>query len=65
MKLLKYLIKKYRSGYCITHPAWYRQHWAPYLSLRSKFLYKLDALLQWTPLWNLGEYSLYIYEKPE
>ena len=60
----KYLIKKHRSGYCITHPAWYRHHWAPYLSLRSKFLYKLDSLLQWTPLWNLGEYSLYIYEKP-
>lgn len=61
----KDLIKKHRSGYCITHPAWYRHHWAPYQSVRSKFLYKFDAFLQWTPFWNLGEYSLYIYEKPE
>ena len=60
----KYLTKTHRSGYCITHPAWYRHHWAPYLSFRSKFLYKFDAFLQWTPFWNLGEYSLYIYEKP-
>ena len=45
----KQLIKKYRSGFCITHPAWYRHHWAPHLSFRSKLLYKLDSLLQWTP----------------
>ena len=61
----KQLIKKYRSGFCITHPAWYRHHWAPHLSFRSKLLYKLDSLLQWTPFWNLGEYSLYVYEKSE
>ncbi|MEJ6653224.1 MAG: class I SAM-dependent methyltransferase [Euryarchaeota archaeon] len=59
------LKKKLRLGYCITHPAWYRHHWAPYQSLRSKFLYALDSVLQWTPFWNLGEYSLYVYEKPE
>ncbi len=61
----KQLIKKHRSGHCITHPAWYRHHWAPHLSFRSKLLYKLDTLLQWTPFWNLGEYSLYVYEKSE
>tara|TARA_B100001093_G_scaffold388694_1_gene374826 strand:- start:4036 stop:4836 length:801 start_codon:yes stop_codon:yes gene_type:complete len=54
-----------RIGYCITHPAWYRHHWAPFQSLRSRFFYSLDSLLQWTPFWNMGEYSLYIYEKPE
>lgn len=59
------LVKKYRRGYCIAHPAWYRHHWAPSKSVRSKFLYKFDAFLQWTPFWNLGEYSLYIYEKSE
>ena len=57
------LTKKRRIGYCITHPAWYRHHWAPHQSIRSKMLYKLDSVLQWTPFWNLGEYSLYVYEK--
>ncbi len=61
----KDLTKKYRRGYCITHPAWYRHHWAPYQSMRSKLFYKLDSILQWTPFWNLGEYSLYVYEKEE
>ena len=57
--------RKRRVGYCITHPAWYRHHWAPHQSLRSKLLFRLDSILQWTPFWNLGEYSLYVYEKPE
>ncbi len=61
----KNLNRKRRIGYCITHPAWYRHHWAPHRSLRSKLFYKLDSILQWTPFWNLGEYSLYVYEKPE
>ena len=59
------LKKKNSHGYCIVHPAWYRHHWAPHNSLRSKIFYKIDSLLQWTPFWNLGEYSLYVYEKPE
>lgn len=61
----KDLKKKQRMGFCITHPAWFRHHWAPHRSARSKLLYKLDEVLQYTPFWNLGEYSLYIYEKPE
>ena len=61
----KQFIKKRRIGYCITHPAWYRHHWAPYQSVRSKVFYTVDSILQWTPFWNLGEYSLYVYEKPE
>jgi SAM-dependent methyltransferase len=59
------LKKKNSHGYCIVHPAWYRHHWAPHNSLRSKIFYKIDSLLQWTPFWNLGEYSLYVYEKTE
>jgi SAM-dependent methyltransferase len=61
----KTLTRKRRVGYCITHPAWYRHHWAPHQSLRSKLFNRLDSILQWTPFWNLGEYSLYVYEKPE
>ena len=53
----------HREGYCITHPAWYRKQWAPKDSIRSKSLYLFDKILQYTPFWNLGEYSLYVYEK--
>ena len=61
----KHLKRKFRLGYCITHPAWYRHHWAPEGGFRSKLFYKIDSLLQVTPFWNLGEYSLYVYQKPE
>ena len=61
----KHLKRKFRLGYCITHPAWYRHHWAPKGSLRSKLFYKIDSILQITPFWNLGEYSLYVYQKSE
>ena len=60
----KHLVRKRRLGFCITHPAWYRHHWAPEGSLRSRWLHVFDGLLQWTPAWNAGEYSLYLYEKP-
>ena len=53
-----------RQGFCITHPAWYRHHWAPEGSLRNRCLHAVDRALRFTPLWNLGEYSLYVYERP-
>ena len=58
-----YLKRVKRKGFCIVHPAWYRQQWAPQNSLRSKIANGIDRLLQFTPFWNLGEYSLYIYER--
>lgn len=60
-----YLNRKFRKGYCITHPAWYRFHWAPLGGIRSRIFFTIDRFLQWTPFWNLGEYSLYVYQKPE
>lgn len=59
------LSREFRKGFCITHPAWYRQHWAPVGSIRSKLLFKIDNILQWTPFWNCGEYSLYVYQNSE
>ncbi len=53
-----------RHGFCIVHPAWYRHHWAPAGSLRGRFGHRIDRWLRWTPFWNLGEYSLYVYERP-
>tara|TARA_B100000900_G_scaffold296550_2_gene255137 strand:+ start:312 stop:1112 length:801 start_codon:yes stop_codon:yes gene_type:complete len=60
----KHLKRTRRMGFCITHPAWYRHHWAPSGGLRSRLLFAFDSLLQWTPAWNAGEYTLYVYEKP-
>ena len=53
-----------RQGFCITHPAWYRHHWAPEGSLRNRVFHAIDRALRFTPFWNLGEYSLYVYERP-
>ena len=59
-----HLKRRRRQGYCITHPAWYRHHWAPEGSLRNRVLHGVDQMLRFTPFWNLGEYSLYVYERP-
>ncbi len=53
-----------RQGFCIAHPAWYRHHWAPEGSLRNRGFHAIDRALRFTPFWNLGEYSLYVYERP-
>jgi SAM-dependent methyltransferase len=53
-----------REGFCITHPAWYRHQWAPKGSFRNRLFLLADRVLKYTPLWNLGEYSLYVYERP-
>jgi SAM-dependent methyltransferase len=55
--------RKRRQGFCIVHPAWYRHHWAPPGSLRNRWGHRVDRALRWTPFWNLGEYSLYVYER--
>ncbi len=47
-----------RKGYCITYPAWYR-----YRRFKEKLiepLWKLDTILNRTPLWRFGEYALYV-----
>ena len=59
-----YLDLAEQRGYCILHPAWYRKHWAPKGSIRSRLLRRIDYFLQWTPFWNFGEYSLYVFENP-
>ncbi len=64
-KFGQFLNPVYRKGYCILHPAWYRKHWAPFNSVRSRSLYLIDRILQRTPLWNFGEYSLYIFESTD
>ncbi len=48
-----------KRGYSLFYPAWYRSHLLPKLGDKSETLWKLDHLLSRTPLWNIGEYSLY------
>lgn len=48
-----------RRGYSLFYPAWYRAHLLPKLGRSANALWKLDKALRRTPLWNIGEYSLY------
>lgn len=50
-----------RKGYSLLYPAWYRYF---RLNLRGKLvksLWQVDQALNRTPLWNIGEYSLYVF----
>lgn len=49
----------YRRGYSLFYPAWYRSHLLRGMGSWSERLWKADTLLSHTPLWNMGEYSLY------
>lgn len=49
----------YRRGYSLFYPAWYRSHLLRRMGGLSDWLWKADTLLSRTPLWNIGEYSLY------
>lgn len=49
-----------RRGFCIFYPAWYRAHLLQKLGGKAEWLWKADRLVNRTPLWNMGEYSLYV-----
>ncbi len=57
------LIRK--KGYSIIYPAWYYKRLIRILTKFLRFLWKADKLLNKTPLWCLGEYSLYVFQKPD
>ncbi len=50
-----------RRGYSIIYPAWYRHRFIPVQGRLGKMLWRLDGLLNHTPFWNLGEYTLYVF----
>lgn len=55
-------IKK-RRGFSIFYPAWYRyNHLKRFGGKWSERFWKWDEKLSKTPLWNTGEYSLYVME---
>lgn len=53
--------REFRQGYSILYPAWYRANHLPKLGSIAELLWKADRLINKTPFWNTGEYSLYVY----
>ncbi len=54
-----------RKGYCIVHPAWYYHGLNRLLRKFSPWLWKADHLLNKTLLWAWGEYTLFVFQKPD
>jgi len=50
----------YKKGYSIFYPAWYRHKWMPADGMLGRLLWRIDSLINKTPLRNFGEYSLYV-----
>lgn len=53
----------YRQGFSIFYPAWYRAHLVKRLGDKAEWLWKADQLINRTPFWNMGEYSLYVFQR--
>ncbi len=51
-----------RRGYSIVFPAWFRHRFLPTQGRLGRVLWRIDALLNRTPFWNLGEYTLYVFK---
>ncbi len=51
------------KGYSIVYPAWYRHRFLPVEGRLGNLLWRIDALLNHTPFWNLGEYTLYVFKR--
>ena len=51
-----------KRGYSIFYPAWYDNRFTIKYPKLTNFFWKFDKLLQKTPFWNLGEYTLYIFK---
>jgi SAM-dependent methyltransferase len=52
-------------GYSIVYPAWYRHRFLPVEGWLGHLLWRIDAGLNHTPFWNLGEYTLYVFKGKE
>ncbi len=53
-----------KHGYSIVFPAWYNAHKITGNPEKADRLWKLDQMLQKTPFWSCGEYTLFIFQKP-
>ncbi|MEX0986738.1 MAG: class I SAM-dependent methyltransferase [Bacteroidales bacterium] len=66
-------IKKYfsdfkmvrRKGFSLLYPAWYYQRLYRLLGPLNPLLWKADRMLNKTPLWRFGEYSLFVFQNTD
>lgn len=49
-----------RRGFSLFYPPWFGARHLNKLKGMGPLLWKLDSILQHTPLWNIGEYSIYV-----
>ncbi len=54
-----------KKGYCIFHPAWYYHGLNSLLRRFSRLLWKIDMFINKTPMWSLGEYTLFAFQRPD
>lgn len=54
-----------RQGYSILHPAWYYHRINRLVRKVSPMLWKADLFLNKTPFWSWGEYTLFVFQKPD
>ncbi len=54
-----------KKGYSIVHPAWYYHRINQILQRFSRCLWKADVLLNKTVCWSWGEYTLFVFQKPD
>ena len=54
-----------RKGYSIMHPAWYYHRLNRLLRRFSPWFWQADQLMNKSILWRFGEYTLFVFRKPE
>jgi len=52
-----------KRGYSLFYPPWFGARHLQKIKGLGSFLWKIDSILQKTPLWNIGEYSLYVMQR--
>ena len=52
-------------GYSITYPAWYNHHKVSSNPTKAEKRWQLDDKLNGTSFWKFGEYTLFVFRKPE
>jgi len=52
-----------KKGYSIFSPAWYNSHKFEGKPGKAEKLWRIDESVQNTPLWSMGEYTLFVFKK--
>lgn len=52
-----------KQGYCIFYPPWYNDHKVKANPKKAEKLWKLDKTLQNSPMWGMGEYTLFVFRR--